>query len=281
MLDKFKTEEKTIINFSGGRTSAFLLRMVLDAYGGSLPPNFSVLFQNTGKEFPQTLDFVQRVSEEWGVKIHWLEWQAPTHKGENGFWVYPKGEQFTEVCHKTASRKGEPFGALISFWKCVPNVKQRFCTFYLKQKAARSFVQSRLNWEEWQSFLGIRHDEPHRWRTRGADPKFKREERELPLADAGITKADVSAFWKEHPFDLGLPLGVSNCDLCFLKGKDKRLAALREDPSLADWWSRQEENQGRTFDKSFAYADLKRLAVSSPMLPMFEDSDISTCFCTD
>jgi hypothetical protein len=281
MPQMFRTEENTIINFSGGRTSGFLLRSVLDAYGGALPSNFVVLFQNTGKEFSQTLDFVNRVSQDWGVMIHWLEWQPPTHKGNNGLWVYPDGEQFKLVDYKTASRNGGPFMDLLRFWGCVPNVKQRFCTFYLKQKAARSFVQKRLGWDEWQSFLGIRHDEPHRWKTRGPDPKFKREERELPLVDAKITKVEVLDFWKGHHFDVDLPPGISNCDLCFLKGRDKKLSTIRKNPQLADWWDDAEKEMGRTFDKNLSYSDLKKMAQASPMLPIFNDEDLSTCFCTD
>lgn len=50
------------VAFSGGRTSAYLLRQVLDANGG-LPDRAVVTFQNTGREMPQTLDFVQEVGE--------------------------------------------------------------------------------------------------------------------------------------------------------------------------------------------------------------------------
>jgi hypothetical protein len=39
-----------LISFSGGRTSAFMLRQILDAHGGTLPDDVVVAFANTGKE---------------------------------------------------------------------------------------------------------------------------------------------------------------------------------------------------------------------------------------
>lgn len=38
------------INFSGGRTSAYMLYRILEAYGYELPHNVRCVFCNTGKE---------------------------------------------------------------------------------------------------------------------------------------------------------------------------------------------------------------------------------------
>jgi len=58
---------KVQIAFSVGRTSAYMLRQILDANGG-LPTDgrVQVTFQNTGREMPQTLDFVAEVGRRWG-----------------------------------------------------------------------------------------------------------------------------------------------------------------------------------------------------------------------
>jgi 3'-phosphoadenosine 5'-phosphosulfate sulfotransferase (PAPS reductase)/FAD synthetase len=45
------------IAFSGGRTSAYMLRQILDANSG-LPERAVVTFQNTGREMAEILDFV-------------------------------------------------------------------------------------------------------------------------------------------------------------------------------------------------------------------------------
>ena len=72
MKSPYFISEPAAISFSGGRTSAFMLYKILEAHGG-LPDYVKVIFANTGKEMPQTLDFVQRCSDEWGVEIVWLE----------------------------------------------------------------------------------------------------------------------------------------------------------------------------------------------------------------
>ena len=76
MTDKnslYYINEPTCISFSGGRTSAYMLHKVLEAHDGDLPEFAKITFANTGKEMPQTLDFVRDVGVNWGVDIVWLE----------------------------------------------------------------------------------------------------------------------------------------------------------------------------------------------------------------
>src|ERR1041384_3269478 len=106
------------IAFSGGRTSAYLLRQIIDANGG-IPDRAVVAFQNTGREMPETLDFVQEVGARWGVPIVWLEY-------------LPQAPHFAIVSHNSANRDGAPFEALIRKKRYLPNQQQRFCTIELK-----------------------------------------------------------------------------------------------------------------------------------------------------
>lgn len=71
----FRIPEPFVVSFSGGRTSAYMLRRILDAFGGKLPAGGKVVFCNTGKERPETLDFVERCSVEWDVPVTWLEYR--------------------------------------------------------------------------------------------------------------------------------------------------------------------------------------------------------------
>ena len=64
-----------LISFSGGRTSAFMLYKILEANNG-LNENVKVVFANTGREMPETYDFVQRCCDEWGVTVTWLEYKT-------------------------------------------------------------------------------------------------------------------------------------------------------------------------------------------------------------
>ena len=62
-----------VVSFSGGRTSGFMLRHILDAHGGQ-PENLRICFQNTGLEHPATYEFILRVAEEWAIDVTWLEY---------------------------------------------------------------------------------------------------------------------------------------------------------------------------------------------------------------
>ena len=59
-----------IINFSGGRTSAYMAKRLIDTCD-----NYLVTFQNTGKEMPQTLDFINECDKRWGLNVVWLEYR--------------------------------------------------------------------------------------------------------------------------------------------------------------------------------------------------------------
>jgi len=107
-MNPYYTDEPCVISFSGGRSSAFMLYQILQAHEGKLPDYIKVCFANTGKEMPQTLDFVRDCGEKWGVNIVWLE-RFMTINAEEG---KKYGWHLKVVDYDTASRNGEPFESL-------------------------------------------------------------------------------------------------------------------------------------------------------------------------
>ena len=214
---------KIQVSFSGGRTSAYMLHEILAA-NGSLPDRVQVVFSNTGREMPQTLDFVQECAERWSVPIVWVEDAA---RGGDSL--------FDVVSHNSASRSGEPFERLIERKKACPDQSKRFCTEHLKMLPSRRYLMS-LGWKHWTNAVGIRADEPMRLKPTTDD----RVERWFPLADAGVTKAAVMKFWSAQPFDLRTPEGLGNCDGCFLKSEAQLAAIARDYPDRHAWWERME-----------------------------------------
>ena len=247
---------------------------------GGLPEEAIVCFANTGKEEEATLEFVRDCEINWNVPIHWVEY------------VYAEkpADRWKKVNFETASRNGEPFMSLIhESTGYLPNPVARICTARLKIRAIDTYLKS-LGWKhnENMDWVGIRADEMRR------AAKMARER--TPLVAAGITKHDVSAFWKSQSFDLKLPNmnGVTmhgNCDLCFLKPTHQIISLIREKPERADWWIKAEMS-GQTSNKSFgdggrfrkdrpSYAELKKFAVNQQ--DMFGDSNEEAipCFCGD
>lgn len=260
MSDPFTLPEGNVaIAFSGGRTSAMMLHEILRANGG-LPDRAVVSFQNTGREMPETLDFVQECGERWGARIVWLEYR-------------PEAPRFEIVSHNSASRNGEPFEALIRKRRMLPNRVARFCTAELKVHAQTRYLRS-LGWERWHNARGIRADEPARLPKSdtaapaaiddlfGADEPAKdtRKCRERwtpwhPMADAGLSRHDVAVFWRRQPFDLRLPningtTPLGNCDGCFLKSEANLAAFARDYPERAAWWRDMEETLSAQIGKS-------------------------------
>lgn len=268
MLDAFRIEPPFLISFSGGRTSGYLLRRVLDAYGGTLPVGGEVMFANTGREHPATLEFVNAVSKHW-CRVRWIEY---TNEQPN----------WREVTYETASRNGEPFAALIAKRKYLPNPVTRFCTSDLKVIPMRKAMRA-LGHEEYTTILGIRADEPRRVAKLRGD-----QDRDIamPLADDGITSADVLAWWELQPFNLSLPNNdpaFGNCDLCFLKGSARIERVIRHDPSFADWWIEQEQLRDARFRKDRpTYRQLRTaITIQGELFRPSDDDHTIPCECTD
>jgi 3'-phosphoadenosine 5'-phosphosulfate sulfotransferase (PAPS reductase)/FAD synthetase len=277
MTNPFKITEPTCISFSGGRTSAYMLRRVLQAHGGKLPDEAVVCFANTGKEDEATLRFVQRVSDEWAVPIVWLEFRDTE-------------QRFEVVDFATASRNGEPFEALIRKRNYLPNPVTRFCTIDLKIRPIGRYLLSIGMAEtkteaENMSMIGMRADEQRR-AAKIADKS------RIPLVKAGITKQDVGDFWRAQPFDLELPNmnGVTmhgNCDLCFLKGGAQILSLVQEKPERAVWWAKMEalalasKPSGAVFRSDRpSYAQMAEFAADQS--DMFDKNEEAiACFCGD
>ena len=260
----------TAIQFSGGRTSGYMLNQILKAYGGGLPPDCHVLFQNTGREMPETLIFVEECAERWDVKIVWLEYEIDEN-GKNTFQIVGPGTNWP------ASVNGEPFEKLINKKGFPPNRMARFCTADLKVRVSRDYMRW-LGYDKWTAIIGIRADEPKR-----INNKKLRDPWDIyyPLYCANVSKHDVAAFWSKQDFDLGLltfkgktPFG--NCDGCFLKSEKTRASLCRQHPERAAWWDKQEKKIKGTFSKSGSWQDFIDFVDRQPDFA-FDDTDGHFC----
>lgn len=286
LVNPFKIHGPALISFSGGRTSGFMLRRILDA---GIDDDVHVCFANTGKEREETLDFVREVSVRWGVHVVWLE-----RDDGSMFEHHDPGDEsarprYRVVTHATASRSGQPFRKLILDRNYMPNPVTRFCTTELKIRVMKHWMLDQ-GYEHWTNVVGLRADEPGRVANMRAKDGKERWTVEMPLADSGIGLADVDAFWRAQPFQLALRSWEGNCDLCYLKGHKKRERIIRDRPDLAPWWVEGEalirDSNGRLVpfrSSGPSYATLVELA-KRPMLftddEMDGEDDLGDCVCT-
>lgn len=267
--DPFMFEGPTLWSFSGGRTSAYMLWRALQTYGGNLPEDHVVAFANTGKEREETLTFVHRCSQEWGVRVVWLEFLARSG---------PLEARFEVVGPNSASRNGEPFTRLIESKNYLPNATQRFCTEELKVKTVKHYLMTVLGWSAWNNAVGLRHDEGHRvLKSLGQNHeqvKGKIWTNRVPLANAKVIKSDVMDFWAQQNFDLGLKSYEGNCDLCFLKPRSQIAAIMRERPQTVGWWKTAEQAAKGRFVTEFSYSGLsKEVSAQGHLFEGYVDQD--------
>lgn len=279
-----------VLSVSGGRTSAYMLRKVLDAYGGALPDDVIPIFTNTGREKPQTLDFLHEIETRWHVPLVWLEYVfdpagAGPRRIKHGYRI---------VDYASADRAGGPFAQLVRIKRFLPSRGRRTCTTELKVRTVDRYMRRERGCKHYANVLGFRYDEPLRVRKCLDDDNCNSE---FPLFWNEVVQRDVQEYWRggEAGFDLRLGPDQGNCDLCFLKGRGKLLGLIRADPGLADWWIEREDAQRAlggsidTFrDGGESYRDLRRLAAQEAAPTLFGaaglDDDPESglpCFCTD
>ena len=230
---RFPLREKISISFSGGKTSAYMLKMLLDHFHTNEPErDVVVTFCNTGLEHEETLKFVRRCAEAFSVEVVWLE-AVVTHGKRIGI-------RHRVVDFETASRKGEPFEQYIKKHG-VPNKAFPQCNSRLKLDVMESYRRA-IGWKKgtYSTAIGIRSDEIDRVRFDGManDGLF------YPCVDADVTKQDVNAWWAAQAFNLNIPEHYGNCVTCWKKSDRKLFTIAAENPQAFDFMARMEYENG-------------------------------------
>jgi 3'-phosphoadenosine 5'-phosphosulfate sulfotransferase (PAPS reductase)/FAD synthetase len=184
-----------------------MLWQILDAHGGTLPDDIKVVFCNTGKERPETLDFVERCGQQWGIEIVWLEYR------------HDNGPTLAVVDYATASRNGEPLEAAITARSgdsgYLPNPLVRYCTIETKILTTIRYLKS-LGWDHWTNAIGFRADEPARLAKLAAKVGRCQEEHAVaPLATTNYVNNAVSGLTTNLGF---IDLSTNACTLIFTNG---------------------------------------------------------------
>jgi hypothetical protein len=224
------SKEHLIISFSGGRTSGYLTKMLIDAGGYK---NIHVVFANTGQEHPKTLEFVNNCDKYFGFNTTWLEAEVKEGKGN--------GTRHRVVDFDTASRDGRPFEDVIRKYG-IPFTKSPHCTREMKRYPIMSYVRSLgLKRACYDMAIGIRADEVDRM-----SPTATYDGIIYPLVKANIKKMDVLKWWSEQDFDLDIPEHMGNCTWCWKKSFKKLVTVMDEMPEAFEFPKSMEEKYARS-----------------------------------
>ena len=222
--------DKLFISFSGGRTSGYMTKRLVDEYSSKYEP--VILFANTGQEKEETLEFVNQCANEFNWNVIWIE--PIVYHGVT------KGCGHRVVTFETACRDGAVFEDVIRKYG-IPNTTWPHCTRELKLNPMLSYIKS-IGWKkgEYLTAVGIREDE-----SRRCAKDAKHRGIIYPLVDWFPTdKQDVSEWWEGQSFNLDLEEHQGNCSWCWKKSLRKHMRLIDESPEIFDFPRLMEEKHG-------------------------------------
>ena len=239
------SKPRLAISFSGGRTSAVMTKLCVDKF--SETHDIAITFANTGCEHDNTLKFINDCDKHFGWGVAWVEANVNPEKGI--------GTTATIVDYQTASRKGEPFEAVIEKYG-ISNAGMPQCNSRLKVEVLYAHLRDNIGWKKgtYWTAIGIRSDEIDRVSATRLEQRFV-----YPLVDAGWTKEDVKAECAGWSFDLDLKgEHYGNCVWCWKKSLRKLMTLAKDDISIFDFPRRMEKEHAYT-NQSIKHKDDKRV----------------------
>ena len=142
---------KKVVSFSGGRTSAYLCKVMIDKFGRE---NVDFVYMDTGAEHPKTYEFIRNVNKHFDLNLTCLrgDFSMPLGKGV-GYNIVSIDDIGTDLA---------PFKGMMSKYG-VPYIGGAFCTDRMKLKPYKKYCDDTYGPKNYETWLGIRSDEPKRY----------------------------------------------------------------------------------------------------------------------
>ncbi|MFV0574800.1 MAG: phosphoadenosine phosphosulfate reductase family protein [Vibrio sp.] len=211
-----------VVSFSGGRSSALLVWLMLIARK-RFNWNVKFIFCDTGVEAPATYKFIRDIVKFWRLDdLIILRAKINPVLGQgNSYEIFTPND----LMNSSTMPPFQPFFDLIKKYG-TPSVSRPFCSERMKKNVFDAYCKDHIG--DHVTWLGMRSDEPKRLKTKDGI-KY--------LADLiYVEKQDVLDWWCNQPFDLQLPENQGNCLYCPKKSSLKIAATLRETPHFKAMW---------------------------------------------
>jgi 3'-phosphoadenosine 5'-phosphosulfate sulfotransferase (PAPS reductase)/FAD synthetase len=204
-----------IVQFSGGKDSTAMLLMMLEK---NMPID-EIIFCDTGKEFPQMYEHIEKVQKYIGGGITVLRGEKPYD-----YWMF----EHIKIRGKNKGKQG--YG-----W---PDMKCRWCTRTLKINPTRKYMQGK----DYVNYIGIAYDEPKRHEHISANVVH-------PLYDWQITEKMALEYCYSKGFDwsgLYEHFDRVSCWCCPLKNNKELMQLYVHYPEL---WQELKDMDSRAYNK--------------------------------
>ena len=191
-----------LLGLSGGKDSSALAIYMRDRV-----PEMEYFFTDTGKELPETYEFLNRLEVFLGKPIDRLNMDADSSKNRDfDHWL-------------------TLYGGLL------PSSQVRWCTVNLKIRPFEEHVGE----DKAYHYIAIRADEDRVGYKPPQTSSFRNIEPKYPFKEDGITKEDVYRILEES--GLGMPNYYkwrtrSGCYFCFFQRKSEWVGLLEQHPDL-------------------------------------------------
>lgn len=230
---------KKVVSFSGGRTSAYLCKLMIDKFGKD---NVDFIYMDTGAEHPKTYEFIKSVNDHFELNLVCLRGDFSTPLGV--------GVGYNVVSINDIKPDNTPFVGMLAKYG-VPYIGGMFCTDRMKLTPFKKYCNATYGKGNYETWLGIRVDEPKR-----LTPK---KEIEYMASISDFEKEDVLNWWEDQPFDLEIPEWSGNCMFCPKKSNLKLAASQRDNPiEYLDFWMELKSDSVRVDDNTGHYSKMYR-----------------------
>lgn len=263
-MSEFVDESNHVVNFSGGRTSAYMVYL-FEQIKKQHNINVEYVYCDTGAEHPKTYEFINNCVEFFGIELTCIRGKAVLERG--------KGFQYDIVKLEDCKQDLVPFLEVLKKHG-TPTIAAPLCSDRMKAIPADKYCNDKYGRRNYTKWLGMRIDEPKRIAEVNTqiDMFMEKEKTKKPpviieyLAHiSDFEKQDILDFWETMPFNLELEEHLGNCVFCIKKGANKVALAERDEPEMAKefvkmiWSAECIESQSRELPRDIMYRDYHSL----------------------
>lgn len=225
-----------VASFSGGRTSGRLVSLLEEIRRAGNDVRY--IFMDTGAEHPKTYDFIRNCVKHFEINLVCLRVVInPVHRQGNGYRVIKLEEIGPDLT---------PWRGMVAKYG-LPYVGGAFCTRVMKTEVFERYCKD--NFDEWESWLGMRIDEQVRIWGKGVFQvlkKMRMEDAEMNSLYADLSEIKHFDGMVQH-LESRYLLDTANANLIALRvvavkaSRQRFMAEISdlEKQDIINWWAKQ------------------------------------------